>query len=161
METTLPGTTVYEEHQSFWLLNVIALVVAVGLVATALLSGVDPSKSRPEDLASIAAALVLAIGAMWGFSRLNIAVTTTDFRFGFLIWHRRVPADRVQVGEIAHIPMWYGIGLHFVGGQWVYNAKLGRGVQVVINGRRYLIGSDNPERLQAALLQVAPRRSKA
>jgi hypothetical protein len=159
MDTVLSGTAIYEEHQSFWVLNVIVILFAIGLVLAVVLTGANPAAMKPEDLYSTLGALGLAAFALWGFSRLNLMVSTTEFRFGFPIWHRRVAVSRIQVGEITRIPLWYGIGLHFVGGMWVYNARLGRGVMVVIGGRRYLIGSEHPEQLQAALLQVAPRRS--
>jgi len=160
MDTVLSGTTVYEEHQSFRVLIVIAAVAGAGLILTAAVAGAGFGQMAPQDKLSAAFAVLLVVAALWGFSRLNTIVSTTELRFGFPVWHRRVALGKVTVGEVTKIPLWYGIGLHYVGGLWVYNARLGRGVIVVVDGRRYLIGSETPERLQAALLQVAARRDK-
>ena len=161
MESTLSGTTIYREHQSFWLLNVIVLVVACALVLMAALTGTFPGNIHADAVPALVGGLLVAALALWGFSRLNVKISATDVQFGFPIWHRRIPVSAIYVGEIVRIPLWYGIGLHYAGGMWVYNARLGRGLIIAINGKRYLIGSDNPERLQAALLQVAPRRKPA
>jgi hypothetical protein len=161
MEASLSGGTIYEEHQSFRLLNFIVLAAAAALVLTVVLTGVDLSKIEPDDLARIFGGVAVAAVVLWGFSRLDVTVSSTEFRFGFPLWHRRVAVAELQAGEVVRIPIWYGIGLHFVRGVWGYNARFGRGVTVVIKGRPYLIGSDDPERLQAALFQVTTRRNKA
>jgi len=152
---------VYEEHQSFVAMYVMAGAVLIALVLTAFFAGADLRVISPSDRNGmlIAAAAILVV--LWGFSRLNVIVTTTEFRFGFPAWHRCVPLSSIEVGDTVPIRLWYGLGIHYAGGMWVYNARLGRGVMVTIKGTRHLIGSNDPERLQAALLQVAPRRSGA
>jgi hypothetical protein len=151
MDTQFSAAAVYEEHQSFRLLNIITVVVAAVLLLTVYLTGANPLDMDPEALISTLAAIGIAALALWGFSRLSVTVTATEFQFGFPIWHRKMPLSQIQVGAVVHIPFWYGIGVHYIRGMWVYNAKLGRGLEITVGGKRYLIGSDQPERLQAAL----------
>lgn len=161
MDTTLLGMTIHEEHQSFVIMRIMALAVVLALGVTAILVNWKQGVTDPNEVWSLALVGVMILLALWGFSSLRVTVTNTELRFGYPIWHRRVPVSQIQVGDVVRIPFWYGIGLHYVGRMWVYNARLGRGVMITIKGRRYLIGSDDPERLQAALLQVAPPRNHA
>ena len=154
-------TPIYEERQSSVLFYavVFGLILAFGVIGVYM--GARIGISRPGDVARILVAFVLSLFVLWGFSRQTVTVTRTELRFGFPIWRKRIPISEVQVGEVVRIPFWYGIGIHFIGRAWVYNARLGRGLRITVGRKRYIIGSHNPERLQSALLQVAKREDNA
>jgi hypothetical protein len=104
--------------------------------------------------------LLLVALLLWGFLELTVVVTATELRFGFPFWRRRVPLSSVAVGEIVSLRFWYGLGIHRAPRGWVFNARFGRGVEIFANGVRYLIGSNDPEQLQAVLYRVAPRHER-
>lgn len=111
----------------------------------------DPFGSFMMIVFSILLAIVL-----WGFTALNIVVTPTELRFGFPIYRKRFPLERVEVGDVERIALIAGIGIHFWAGKWVYNARFGLGVNIKRGRSRYLLGSNQPEQLQNALLQLVP-----
>jgi hypothetical protein len=160
MDKVLSSAPIHEERQSFTLMYIIAVFAAAVIVTAAWSLNASAGRTDPTAMATLAFAAVMAGIAIWGFSRLTVTITPTELRFGYPVWHRRAPVTQLIVGDIVPIPFWYGIGLHFVRGMWVYNAHLGRGVVLWLGNNKYLIGSDHPERLQSALLQVAPRREK-
>jgi len=161
MDATLSGTAIYEERQNFALLRMIALVAALVIGGTAYITNSKSGFTDPSEAWSLAFIAAMLLVVVWGFSRMSTTVNSAFLQFGFPVWHKRVEVSRIHVGEIKRIPMWYGLGIHYVVGIWVYNVHLGRGVVIAVDGRRYLIGSSDPERLQSALLQVAPRRENA
>lgn len=101
---------------------------------------------------------LIAGGITWGLTEFFVEVFPRELHFGFPIWRKRVLLDELAVGEVETIPFGAGMGIHFYRNRWVYNARLGRGVAITANKRNYLLGSDQPERLQAALLAAAKRR---
>ena len=147
-------TPVYEEHQPLrWLSFLLALAMLAAVI------GVWQSGARRiEDLLGFAVMVVVCVVAVWGFSRMTTVVTATELRFGFPLWHKRLLLSAVQAGAIVPLNFWHGIGIHYTGATWIYNARLGRAVEIRHGGTRYLIGSREPERLQSTLLQnSAPR----
>jgi len=96
---------------------------------------------------------------LWGFTVFSIVVTPTELRFGFPLFRKRFSLDEVEIGDVEKIALLAGIGIHFWNRKWVYNARLGQGVNVTHGRYHYLVGTGQPEQLQHALLQVVPRRS--
>jgi hypothetical protein len=147
----------YDETQSSRFLYIISAACLLGIGVGAVGFG----RKAPE--AFIPAAIVLGAVALmlWGFSALRVHVSPTEVVFGFRFWSKRLRSEQIEVGGIAPITLFHGMGIHYVGGLWVYNARLGRGVRLRVGKTNYLIGSDQPERLQSALLQAATRRMPA
>ncbi len=51
--------------------------------------------------------------------------------------------------------IWHGWGIHWWFGTWVFNVSGWQAVEIVYaNGKRYRIGSDQPEALAAAIRAV-------
>jgi hypothetical protein len=149
-------TPLYHEKQRFGLLIIIGIGVAfvVGILATQI-------AQQKADLFPVLLFAAIAFVVLWGFSSMTITVTMSDLVFGFPLYRKRIPLSKVEVGAIERITFFYGIGIHYVRGWWVFNAKLGRGLRVNIGKTRYLIGCEEPERLQATLLERTGRKSKA
>ncbi len=147
-------TPVFEERQAIrWVPLLILLAVAVAFVGT-----LQQKELRQSDVIGLSITPLAGLLAAFGFSRMITIVTVSELRFGFPFWRKRLALTEVAVGEIETIKFWYGIGIHGIGGMWVYNAHLGRGVKVRAGNTTYLIGSREPERLQNALMQHARRR---
>jgi hypothetical protein len=152
-------TAIYEEKQVTRFRSLLVLVV-VGVFGFA---GWQAWESAGDQWATIFSLIMLPIGAflVWGLTELKTVVTPTELRFGSPVYRKRIPLSKLRVGQVEHIPFWAGIGIHTYFGRWVFNARFGRGLNIMVNNRRYLIGSDNPERLQNALMHVVPRREPA
>jgi len=145
-------TPTYQEKQTLPLRGLYVAVVVAALVFAGW-----QTHETPESPLILTIVALLAGLALWGFSTLHVIVTSVEIRFGFPLLRRRIPIHELTVGDVERIPLLAGMGVHYWGGRWVYNARFGRGVELLSGKRRYLVGSDTPERLQAALLQVRPR----
>ncbi|MBI5059745.1 hypothetical protein HZB60_08200 [candidate division KSB1 bacterium] len=115
---------------------------------------------EPGRYFTVGGLLLIAL-FLWGFLELRVVITMSEVRFGFPFWRKRFPLKAVSVGDVVQLTVWNGIGIHRVARGWVFNARFGRAVEIFAGGVRYLIGSNDPERLQAALLRAAPRRGRA
>ena len=114
---------------------------------------------RAEPISAIAMLIFAGIFVviLRGFTQFSTVVTPTELRFGFPLFRKRFLLTTLEVGDVQRITLLAGIGIHFWGGKWVYNARYGSGVNLKHGRFRYLIGSDQPERLQSTLLQLVPR----
>ena len=145
----------FRETQSFaknpviWIVLVItALVVGYALHASA------PGAARPFGMAiGIQAAIMLWLLSM----RLETEVRPEGVRLRFRAlwfpktfeWNRIESAAAVSYHPIADYGGW-GIRLGFAG--WAWNVSGSRGVRLQLrDGRPFLIGSQEPERLAAAI----------
>ena len=146
-------TPIYSEKQVMklrWLLATVG--IAIMLVGAYLNFNREPFGSLVMVL------FAAAFGVIWlGFTTFSIVVTPTELRFGFPIFRKRFPLTTVQVGDVDKIGFLAGIGIHFWAGKWVYNARFGSGVNITHGRVRYLLGSNQPEHFQSALMQLVPR----
>jgi len=88
------------------------------------------------------------------FYRLQVEVDGREIRlnFGWGIIHRRIPLDGVAAVRIVNNKWWYGWGIRLTPAGWMWNI---RGLQAVEleykNGKRFRIGTDEPEDLAGAI----------
>ena len=140
----------YDRTQQHYLLPV--LLGVFFLVVLALIAADD---NVPRSVVALAAAFmvfVVAIGAH--FSRMNVTVTaeTVTVAFG-RGWPRRT-IYRSAVVSHAQVRnrWWYGWGLRWLPGGMLWNVWGLDAVELVLdNGRRFRIGTDDPEGLSSAL----------
>jgi hypothetical protein len=150
-------TVLYEEKQTFALRN---LIIAIALVVAVF--GLWLGKPVMLESVGVTLSVLILVGILlWGFSSFRVRIMPTELQFGFPFYTKHVPYDKLRLGDIAPIPFWYGMGIHFIRGMWVWNARLGRGVQIDVGRWKYLLGSDHPEKLQAALMERTRQRVTA
>jgi len=134
------------------ILGGIALVLVVALVAAA---GGDPA-----PLAVPAAVLVGLISLSVLFSSLTVEVDDEALRIAFgpgLVRHAW-SLDRIAAARPVRNPWWYGWGIHYTPGGWLYSVAGFEAVEIVLaDGRRRRVGTDDPEGLVAALGAARPR----
>jgi hypothetical protein len=148
-------TTVYHERQTLQY----RVLIAIGILALLLVSS-RLGKAPVESTVWLLALGLLIAAALWTLTTFTVTVTASDLQFGFPFYRKRVSLDRVRVGEIQRISWAAGAGIHYWSGVWVYNGHFGRGVSIQIGTTRYLLGSDQPERLQAVLLERIGSRAR-
>jgi hypothetical protein len=148
----------YRHTQVGWIIIVLT-AVAVGLPVPTLIQARAWFALIP--LLGVAA-LVLAL-----FGTLTVSVDTESIgiRFGIGLIRRRVSRGDIRSCGLVRNSWYYGWGVRFVPGGTLYNASGLSAVELALaNGKRLLIGTDEPEKLDAALrelLAVAPASSGA
>jgi len=139
----------YQEEQPIytWMIVLVFVVCALGLIIPAAFGvRLDHPSMRPGEITMLG---VLAM--IWLFRKLRVVVTATQLLFGFPVWKKRLRLDMITVGGVVAIPFMAGFGIHFWGKRMYINAKMGKGVEVIAKDRKYVIGSDSPEKLDNAL----------
>jgi len=95
-------------------------------------------------------ALVLVL-----FSTLTVIVRdgAMDVFFGPGLIRRRIPLRRLREVRVVRTPWYYGWGIRLTQTGWLWNVSGLDGVEVQFDdGRRFRVGSDEPNRLAEALL---------
>ncbi|HSB77496.1 MAG TPA: hypothetical protein VLM91_01815 [Candidatus Methylomirabilis sp.] len=91
------------------------------------------------------------------FSSLTVRITDRALRweFGFGLLRKEIPLAEIEGAEVTETTFLQGWGIHHTSRGWLYNVS---GFQAVVvrlkNGKTFLLGTDEPERLRAALLKV-------
>lgn len=134
----------YVHRQSSRLMLIILLlpVVVVAIVAWA---------SRLWWLYLLVIALVLLA---WTFSSLTIEVNERELSsyFGPGLWHKRVPLGDIASVERTTSSVIEGWGIHITTRGMLYNVAGRDAVEVrLATGRRFRLGTDDPDGLLAAL----------
>jgi hypothetical protein len=63
--------------------------------------------------------------------------------------------SRITDARPVRNPWYYGLGIHYTSDGWVFNVAGLDAVEIVLeNGRKIRIGTDEPERLAAAIHQA-------
>lgn len=136
---------IYSHTQTGMLLRLAMLPGMLGVLAAGWLTG----------KLLILAPLALILGALgWFFGSLTIEVTSDrlSWHFGPGIWPKSVArADIIRATSETN-PWWYGWGIHLTPHGWLYNVAGFKAVEITLrDGRRFRLGTDEPDRLAAAL----------
>ena len=144
--------TEYEHRQTgFW------IIYAIGLPALILLAvGAFSSATRPALF--LALVLLLSVLLFW---KLTIKIDNETLRasFGIGLIHKTVPVANIVACEPIRIRWWWGWGIHLTPYGWLYNVSGFDAVVITLrNGRRFCLGTDQPNDLVAAIRRVASVR---
>jgi hypothetical protein len=124
-------------------------IVAVG--APAVVSGVAAVVTRQPALA-IVAVLLLVVLSQFSTLTTRVADGVLDVRMGRGPLRRHIDLRDVERVEIAHHLWMWGWGIRWTPRGWLWNVSGTRGVDLHFrNGKRFRIGSDEPEKLAAAI----------
>jgi hypothetical protein len=98
--------------------------------------------------------LFLLLALMLAFSRLTVEVDRRQIAVGFAggFARRRIDLRTVEAATSTKVPWLSGWGIRLTPRGWLYNASGRRAVQIRrVSGRRFIIGSDEPATLLAAI----------
>lgn len=146
----------YRHTQTGWLLRIVSGVT--GLVFAVLAAAYPIDTSVPHEMLIAVALLFAALGFAW--SRLTIEVDNERARWWFGLG---VPRGTLLLADIASVEttrttFWQGWGVHRTRNGWLYNVA---GYDAVLitrrDGRRLMLGSDEPRRLKAAFDRALTR----
>jgi hypothetical protein len=140
----------YVHLQQRFLLPVIVALFFVLLLA--LIAADDTVPRSVVAMAAVFMVFILAVAAH--FSRMKVTVTSDTISAAFGSgWPRRTI---YRSAIVSHTPVrnrwWYGWGLRWIPGGMLWNVWGLDAVELVLDdGRRFRIGTDDPEGLDAAL----------
>ena len=98
---------------------------------------------------SVLAAFILL--SLWS---LTTVVSDNDVKvwFGIGLISRRIALNQITSARMVTNHWIYGWGIRWIPGGWLWNVSGLDGVELaLVNGRRFRIGTDEPERLAAAI----------
>lgn len=107
----------------------------------------------------LAAPMVLLAVVPWAFSSLRVRVDEHELRVGFaggrLGW--RCPLQRVANVSPVRNRWWYGWGIRITPHGWLYNVSGLDAVEIELtSGRRFRVGTDQPQALAEAIRERLP-----
>lgn len=124
--------------------GILFLVITVGFL--------DPAASLP--VGALVATLAVVSILLAGYRSLMVTVTPAQIHLAYTLgWpNRTIDRSGIASAEPLQIPWWYGGGIRRTTKGWMWNVW---GLQTVLitfsDGKRFLIGTDDPEGLIAAL----------
>ena len=135
-------------HTQMGTVMIVALAVGIVLILTLFLSAGAFHPAQVPALIVLAAALAL-------FYSLTVEIKdhTLICRFGVGLIRKRIPLSEIRQVRAVRNPWYSGWGIRWLPGQcWLWNVSGFRAVELVLkNGKRFRIGTDEPESLVHAI----------
>jgi hypothetical protein len=134
----------YRHTQVGYVTLTVTLLVALAVVAL---------PSRSERSVTVGVASLLAICAVL-FSSLTVEITDGELRFYFGpgFWRKRFPLTEVTAANPTRTSWWEGWGIRITPRGVLYNVSGTNAVEIELrSGKRFRIGTDQPEGLVQAL----------
>lgn len=128
--------------------TLIIVLLSIGMAADALVSGLSPDRTGNMLIFAI-----LAISMML-FATLRVVIDDEYVRlsFGIGLIRTKFAISEITSCEIVRNKWYHGWGIHYIGNGTLYNVSGLDAVEIVMgNGRKYRIGTDEPQKLLAAV----------
>ncbi len=144
----------YHHRQFSWLTALASLFIVVGLIVAWYRGEVIGDLASPMPPIWVWFTLSLVVIVPWCFSSLTIAIEGGELRwhFGPGVWRKRLALSEIASMEVTRTRFYEGWGIRWTRRGWLYNVA---GLDAVIvhrkDGKAILLGSDEPQRLVAAL----------
>lgn len=136
----------YRHTQTGYLILLIALGAALALTVYLMVV-------TNLNAIAVVVALVLAV-LLVVFSSLTVEVgrEAVAVRFGLGLVRRLIPLSKVKAVTVVHNPWYYGWGIRYIGGGWLFNVSRTAAVELRLEtGARFRVGTDAPHELAQAL----------
>jgi len=105
--------------------------------------------------AAVLGGLVLAAGLFYSMT-VRIQGATLEWRFGPGLIRKRAALAEIRDVRVVRNPWYYGWGIHWTPQGWVFNVSGFGAVAITLaSGKRYRLGSDEPQELAEAIRQAA------
>jgi hypothetical protein len=101
--------------------------------------------------------VVLLVGAIF-FSTLTITIEDGMLRASFGPGLIRKKVRLAEIAAVRPVPVrwWYGWGIHLTPHGWLFNVSGWKAVEITLrNGRRFCLGTDEPEDLVKAIQEAS------
>jgi len=137
-----------------WVMISIVLLFAIGMVGSRIWT-------HPLYIQLIPYISVLLLMGCWVlFYSLTVDITATkmtvSFGPGFI--KKIIKLDEIRGARTVRNKVWYGWGIRLTPHGWMYNVSGLDAVEIDLrDGKKFRIGTDEPERLQAAIRDATGR----
>ncbi|MFC1614945.1 hypothetical protein ACFL22_00065 [Patescibacteria group bacterium] len=127
------------------------------LLAVTLLFGVVLEDTETDLVILVFMPIILFIVA--SFSSLNVMVDENYLRikFGYGIFRKKFLLDEIASAKVVKNHWYYGWGIRLwmFPKMWIYNVSGFDAVEIIMkDGKRYRIGTDEPQRLEQAIIRA-------
>jgi hypothetical protein len=144
----------YEHTQVGWVLRASFALGALLLLVVTVAPGVQ---QVPAALLLGGAVALLAIGWFWSSLTVRVGDGVLRLQFGLGVPRKSVPVADIATVEVTRTRFWEGWGVHRTRRGWLYNVAGFDAVLVRLkDGKSFLVGTDEPRRLKAALDRTMP-----
>jgi hypothetical protein len=135
----------YRHTQTGWVILGTTGVVLVILLGALVASGFG-------SIAAVSAALLASTMLLFGWLTVEVDGADLRARFGIGLIGKRIALSDVRAYACVKNPWYWGWGIRLYPGGWLYNVSGPDAVELVLrDGKRYRIGTDEPEALRAAI----------
>ena len=103
------------------------------------------------------ASLIIVLIAVGIFTRLTVTVNDQmiKIQFGLRIIRKAFPLKEIKTYRVVKNPWYYGWGIRFTPRGWLFNVSGFSAIELQMkSGKRYRIGTDDPDNLAKALDKV-------
>lgn len=147
----------YKHTQIGYLMLVVTLVVAVLFIQAYITASAEPPSvdSGPNFAVTTIMALIVFILSSFGSLQVIIDEKYLQIKFGYGIYQKKFSLDDVVSAKSVKNRWYYGWGIRrwFWSKMWIYNVSGFDAVEIKLkNGKTYRIGTDEPEKLEQAIL---------
>lgn len=107
--------------------------------------------------------LIIVLIVLGTFSRLTVIVDDQmiKIQFGLRIIRKTFPLGEIQTYRVVKNPWYYGWGIRFTPRGWLFNVSGFSAIELQMkNGKRYRIGTDDPNNLANAVDEALNQGSK-
>lgn len=123
----------------------------IGLAVGALTAGTASLATR-EPVGLVPAGILGICALLFHSLRVDVDEVGVRIRFGPGLIRRSYPWERIHSARPVRTKWWHGWGIHRTPQGWLYNVEGLDAVEVeLMDGKKVLIGTDEPERLATAI----------
>src|SRR6266478_3859818 len=153
-------SAMYKHRQTGSLIVILSGVVVLGFGASAYIlhQQAIPGASIALSFA-LPAGVVLLVLFLFGSLTVKVNDESVDIRFGPGLIGKRLRLADVQSCRPVRNSSWCGWGIRWIGrGQWLFNVSGLDAVELSMkNGKRYRIGTDEPQKLCEVIQSKLPK----
>ena len=134
------------------------ILVSLSVLCIASLAVSLDVNTRPPGI--LAAVILLVCEVLFGWMTIEIGGGRLKWSFGPGLIRKSAPLDQIANARLWRMPFPGGWGIHWTRKGWLYNVSGLRGVAVTLkNGKPFVLGTDEPDQLIAAIEYALKFRS--
>ncbi len=151
--------TPYKHTQIGYLMLVVALAVLVLFAWVQITASAEPPSVDSGTNFAVTAIMALILFILASFAALTVSIDENYLRikFGYGVFRKKFSRGEIASVKIVKNHWYYGWGVKvwFWPYMWIFNISGFDAVEIIMkNGRIYRIGTDKPEKLEAAIKQA-------
>ncbi|HAR99706.1 MAG: hypothetical protein US57_C0003G0012 [Candidatus Moranbacteria bacterium GW2011_GWC2_37_73] len=148
----------YKHTQIGYLMLVVTLAVAVLFARIYIMAAAEPPSADSGTNLLVTAVMLLILSVLASFGSLQVIIDEENLRikFGYGIFRKKFSLDDIISAKTVKNHWYYGWGIKMWlwPKMWIYNVSGFDAVEIKMkNGKMYRIGTDEPGKLEQAILQ--------